>query len=78
MRPTPATGATTGPVPVLESPKVAIVTGPSQGIGAGVAAALRRAGYAVVGSSRSIAPATTPTSSPCRGTSASLTLPGGW
>ncbi len=37
-----------------ESRKVAIVTGASQGIGAGLAAALRRAGYAVVGTSRSI------------------------
>jgi NAD(P)-dependent dehydrogenase (short-subunit alcohol dehydrogenase family) len=36
--------------------KVAIVTGASQGIGAGVAAALVSAGYAVVGTSRSIAP----------------------
>jgi NAD(P)-dependent dehydrogenase (short-subunit alcohol dehydrogenase family) len=34
--------------------KVAIVTGASQGIGAGVAAAFRAAGYAVVGTSRSI------------------------
>jgi NAD(P)-dependent dehydrogenase (short-subunit alcohol dehydrogenase family) len=36
------------------SPKVAIVTGASQGIGAGLVAAFRRAGYAVVGTSRSI------------------------
>jgi NAD(P)-dependent dehydrogenase (short-subunit alcohol dehydrogenase family) len=36
--------------------KVAIVTGVSQGIGAGVAGALVSAGYAVVGTSRSIAP----------------------
>ena len=43
-----------GPVPMSESRKVAIVTGASQGIGAGLAAALRRAGYAVVGTSRSI------------------------
>jgi NAD(P)-dependent dehydrogenase (short-subunit alcohol dehydrogenase family) len=34
--------------------KVAIVTGASQGIGAGVVAGFRRAGYAVVGNSRSI------------------------
>jgi NAD(P)-dependent dehydrogenase (short-subunit alcohol dehydrogenase family) len=34
--------------------KVAIVTGASQGIGAGVATAFRDAGYAVVGTSRSI------------------------
>lgn len=39
-----------------ESRKVAIVTGASQGIGAGVAGALREAGYAVVGTSRSISP----------------------
>ena len=37
-----------------ESPKVAIVTGASQGIGMGIAAAFRRAGYAVVGTSRSM------------------------
>ena len=37
--------------------RVAIVTGASQGIGAGVAAALRGAGYAVVATSRSISPA---------------------
>jgi NADP-dependent 3-hydroxy acid dehydrogenase YdfG len=40
--------------------KVAIVTGASQGIGAGVAAALVRGGYAVVGTSRSIAPSAQP------------------
>jgi NAD(P)-dependent dehydrogenase (short-subunit alcohol dehydrogenase family) len=34
--------------------KVAIITGASQGIGAGLAAAFRDAGYAVVGTSRSI------------------------
>ena len=43
-----------GPVPMSESRKVAIVTGASQGIGAGLAAALRHAGYTVVGTSRSI------------------------
>jgi short-subunit dehydrogenase len=37
-----------------EPQQVAIITGASQGIGAGLAAALRRAGYAVVGTSRSI------------------------
>ena len=37
-----------------ESPKVAIVTGASQGIGAGLTAAFRSAGYAVVGTSRSM------------------------
>jgi NAD(P)-dependent dehydrogenase (short-subunit alcohol dehydrogenase family) len=35
-------------------PKVAIITGASQGIGAGLATAFRGAGYAVVGTSRSI------------------------
>jgi NAD(P)-dependent dehydrogenase (short-subunit alcohol dehydrogenase family) len=37
-----------------EGRKVAVVTGASQGIGAGLATAFRRAGYAVVGTSRSI------------------------
>ncbi len=37
-----------------EPQKVAIVTGASHGIGAGLAAAFRRAGYAVVGTARSI------------------------
>ncbi len=41
---------------MTEPPRVAIVTGASQGIGAGVATAFRRAGYAVVGTSRSIPP----------------------
>jgi NAD(P)-dependent dehydrogenase (short-subunit alcohol dehydrogenase family) len=41
--------------PVPESPKVAIITGTSHGIGAGLAAAFRNAGYAVVGTARSIA-----------------------
>ena len=36
--------------------RVAIVTGASQGIGAGVAESFRGAGYAVVGTSRSISP----------------------
>jgi NAD(P)-dependent dehydrogenase (short-subunit alcohol dehydrogenase family) len=39
-----------------DSQKVAIITGASQGIGAGLVAAFRDAGYAVVGSSRSIRP----------------------
>ena len=39
---------------MTESPRVVIVTGASQGIGAGIATAFRRAGYAVVGTSRSI------------------------
>ena len=34
--------------------RVAIITGASQGIGAGLVAGFRRAGYAVVGTSRSI------------------------
>ena len=38
------------------SQKVAIITGASQGIGAGLVAAFRHAGYAVVGTSRSIRP----------------------
>ena len=37
-------------------PKVAIITGASQGIGAGLVAAFRHSGYAVVGTSRSIRP----------------------
>ena len=40
--------------------KVAIVTGASQGIGAGIAAAFRRSGYAVVATSRSIEPSDEP------------------
>jgi NAD(P)-dependent dehydrogenase (short-subunit alcohol dehydrogenase family) len=39
---------------VAGSPKVAIITGASQGIGEGLVAAFRAAGYAVVGTSRSI------------------------
>ena len=39
-----------------DSQKVAIITGASQGIGAGLVAAFRHAGYAVVGTSRSIRP----------------------
>ena len=34
--------------------KVAVITGASRGIGAGLAAAFRQAGYAVVATSRSI------------------------
>ena len=37
-----------------ETPRVVIITGASQGIGAGLATAFRRVGYAVVGTSRSI------------------------
>ena len=40
--------------PASEPNKVAIITGASQGIGAGLVEAYRRAGYAVVGTSRSI------------------------
>jgi NAD(P)-dependent dehydrogenase (short-subunit alcohol dehydrogenase family) len=40
--------------------KVAIVTGASQGIGAGIVAAFERAGYAVVATSRSIEPSGEP------------------
>ncbi len=43
-----------------EPRKVAIVTGASQGIGAGLVVGFRRAGYAVVGTSRSIAPSDEP------------------
>ena len=39
-----------------DSQKVAIITGASQGIGAGLVAGFRQAGYAVVGTSRSIRP----------------------
>jgi NAD(P)-dependent dehydrogenase (short-subunit alcohol dehydrogenase family) len=39
---------------MTESQKVAIITGASQGIGAGLTSAFRRAGYAVVATSRSI------------------------
>jgi NAD(P)-dependent dehydrogenase (short-subunit alcohol dehydrogenase family) len=40
--------------------KVAIITGASQGIGAGLATAFRREGYAVVATSRSISPSDEP------------------
>src|SRR5205814_9414449 len=43
-------------VTMPDSQKVAIITGASQGIGAGLVAAFRHAGYAVVGTSRSIRP----------------------
>jgi NAD(P)-dependent dehydrogenase (short-subunit alcohol dehydrogenase family) len=43
-----------------ESARVAIVTGASQGIGAGVLAAFRAAGYAVVGTARTIAASADP------------------
>jgi NAD(P)-dependent dehydrogenase (short-subunit alcohol dehydrogenase family) len=39
-----------------DNPRVAIITGASQGIGAGLVSALRSAGYAVVGTSLSIRP----------------------
>src|SRR5256885_12603731 len=41
-------------VAMSESGRVAIITGASQGIGAGLVDGFRRAGYAVVGTSRSI------------------------
>ena len=41
---------------MAETPKVAIVTGASRGIGAGLVAAFRRAGYSVVGTARAMAP----------------------
>jgi NAD(P)-dependent dehydrogenase (short-subunit alcohol dehydrogenase family) len=40
----------------MSAPKVAIITGASQGIGVGLAAGFRRAGYAVVGTARSMPP----------------------
>jgi NAD(P)-dependent dehydrogenase (short-subunit alcohol dehydrogenase family) len=43
-----------------DSARVAIVTGASQGIGAGLVAALRQAGYSVVATSRSIRPSDEP------------------
>jgi NAD(P)-dependent dehydrogenase (short-subunit alcohol dehydrogenase family) len=43
-----------------EPQKVAIITGASQGIGAGLVEAYRRAGYAVAGTSRSIGPSDKP------------------
>ncbi len=50
LPPTPRVGVSN------PSRKVVIVTGASQGIGAGVAEGFRGAGYAVVGASRSISP----------------------
>ena len=44
----------------MSTRRVAIVTGASQGIGAGVAGAFRQAGYAVVATSRSIRSAAEP------------------
>jgi NAD(P)-dependent dehydrogenase (short-subunit alcohol dehydrogenase family) len=44
------------PAPETGDRKVAIVTGASQGIGAGIASAYRERGYGVVAASRSIAP----------------------
>ena len=46
--------------PSSQPEKVAIVTGASQGIGAGIAKAFVRAGYAVVATSRSIRPSDEP------------------
>ncbi len=40
--------------PALDAQKVAIITGASGGIGAGLAAAFRATGYGVVGNSRSM------------------------
>ena len=53
MRPDMAPG---GMLPGSDPRKVVIVTGASRGIGAGLAAAFRGAGYAVVGTSRTIRP----------------------
>jgi NAD(P)-dependent dehydrogenase (short-subunit alcohol dehydrogenase family) len=44
-----------GSLSMSESRKVAIITGASQGIGAGLVDGFRRAGYAIVGTARSIA-----------------------
>jgi NAD(P)-dependent dehydrogenase (short-subunit alcohol dehydrogenase family) len=46
--------------PGSQPEKVAIITGASQGIGAGLVEAYRHAGYAVVGTSRSISPSDEP------------------
>jgi NAD(P)-dependent dehydrogenase (short-subunit alcohol dehydrogenase family) len=43
-----------------ESAKVAVITGASQGIGAGLVAGFRRAGYSVVGTSLTIGPSDDP------------------
>ncbi len=43
-----------------DNPRVAIITGASQGIGAGLVSAFRSAGYAVVGTSLSIRPSEAP------------------
>jgi NAD(P)-dependent dehydrogenase (short-subunit alcohol dehydrogenase family) len=56
VTPTAGTKATNGAGHMRESPKVAIVTGASQRIGAGLATALREGGNAVVGTSRWIQP----------------------
>jgi NAD(P)-dependent dehydrogenase (short-subunit alcohol dehydrogenase family) len=44
----------------MNSQKVAVITGASQGIGAGLVAAYRKLGYAVVANSRNIAPSDDP------------------
>ncbi len=51
---------TPGEVVGAENRKVAIVTGGSQGIGAGIVAGYRRSGWDVVATSRSIAPSADP------------------
>jgi NAD(P)-dependent dehydrogenase (short-subunit alcohol dehydrogenase family) len=43
-----------------KSQKVAIITGASGGIGVGLVAGFRRAGYAVVGTARSMVPSDEP------------------
>ncbi len=49
------------------SPRVAVVTGASQGIGAGIVEAFLKSGYRVVGTSRSIPPSDTADFLPLRG-----------
>jgi hypothetical protein len=58
--------------PASEPEKVAIITGASQGIGAGLVEGYRRAGYAVVGTLRSSSSSVSLTSSPFRATPAAI------
>ena len=58
---------------VSNNEKVAIITGASQGIGAGLARAYRELGYAVIATARSIGPSEDPGIVPSRATSPTLT-----